>query len=364
MPMLDIAKRHMDVWRIRIGDKDESGKPRKLTDSIRVTSPNRSVVNAFAAVFGGEPREWDSEWEVYVPGSSLPVLVLPGQSISQWWEKYTGGVCERRCDGYTETKSGKPCVCPANIEERLTDKKKWCQPMTRINVVCTDVEVVGAGSLVTHSMVAAETLPQAVAIAEQALSHGLMVPAVLRVVEHVGKGKRYIVPQLEIVGISLTQLQTGEVPRAAISARPNLELAPPADDGETKVVDEDAARRDRELQTEKSRLHSLTMSVADDKKGLLRKAWREAGLPERDPVWSLTEENIAEGRNLIHQWVALSALAAAGFTTEKQRHQAVKDATAGETESTKGLSVDQLRDVIEFCDAIRSTSNDPGPAAA
>ena len=227
MPMLDVQRRHAEVFRIRIGDKDDRGNPRKLTDSIRVTSPNRLVVDAFVAVFGGETVGWNDQWQAYLPTTALPVMVLPGQSIQQWWEFYKGGVCERRCDGVTETLSGQACVCPAELTVRVADRSA-CSPMTRISVVCPDVEVVGAGSLVTHGMVAAETLPQAVAIAEGALSRGLMVPAVLRVVEHVGKAKRYTVPQLEIVGVSLTQLTTGETVTPAIARSERAQVAPPA----------------------------------------------------------------------------------------------------------------------------------------
>lgn len=225
-PMLDIQKRHAEVFRIRLGEKGSKGEPRKLTDSIRITSPNRSVVQAFADVFGGDVRDWDGQFEVYLPTTELPIMVLPGQSVSQWWEMYRKSVCERRCDGVTETLSGQACMCPADITDRMAAKGA-CRPMTRLNVVCPDVAVVGAGSLVTHSMIAAETLPQSIAVAEAALARGLMVPAVLRVVEHKGK-THYIVPQLEIVGMSLTQLTTGEVPapRAVAAPEPVKAIAP------------------------------------------------------------------------------------------------------------------------------------------
>src|SRR5687767_8046003 len=135
MPMLDIQRRHAEVFRIRIGDKDPKGNPRKLTDSIRVTSPNRAVVDAFVAVFGGETQPWEQQWQAYLPTTALPVMVLPGQSISQWWELYRGNVCERRCDGEVETLSGKACMCPADLTFRINDKTA-CNPMTRVNVVC------------------------------------------------------------------------------------------------------------------------------------------------------------------------------------------------------------------------------------
>lgn len=218
MPMLDIQKRHAEVFRLRLGDKSEKGFPQKLTNAIRVTSPNQAVVAAFVDVYGGEVKAWEQQWEAYLPTMALPVLVLPGQSIVQWWESYRQTVCDRRCDGFTEQLSGQPCMCPDDIVTRMATTGA-CRPMTRINIACPEVAVVGAGSLVTHGMIAAETLPQSVAIAEGALARGLMVPAMLRVIVHEGK-KHYVVPQLEIVGVSLAQLETGEVERPAITAAP------------------------------------------------------------------------------------------------------------------------------------------------
>lgn len=222
-PMLDIQRRHADVYRLRLGEKGRNGAPQKLTDSIRITSPNQAVVAAFTCIYGGEVRPWEQQFEAYLPVTSLPVMVLPGQSLSQWWEVYKGTVCDRRCDGFTESLSDSPCKCPSDITVRMQTKGA-CRPMTRINIVCPEVAVVGAGSLVSHGMIAAETLPQAIAVAEKFLERGLMVPAYLRVVEHKGK-KHYVVPQLEIVGVSLAQLDTGEAP-ALPEARPKA-LAPP-----------------------------------------------------------------------------------------------------------------------------------------
>lgn len=385
MPMLDIQRRHAEVFRIRLGDKDDRGNMRKLTDAIRITSPNRSVVQAFADVFGGDVSEWEQQWQVYVPTTELPVLVLPGQSITQWWEQYRGSVCERRCDGYTETLSGSACKCPAEITERLATKNA-CRPMTRINVVCPDVEVVGAGSLVTHGMIAAETLPQAVAIAEGALSRGLMVPAVLRVVQHIGKAKQYIVPQLEIFGISLNELTTGEVARpAAVAAAPEPKGLPvaahtrppeaavvkdtkplpapanrarPALPHEAKNEDAHAAR---DLQTLRSHLTAATGWLGDTQRKLLAKEWEKAKLPK---IGDLDAEQAKVGAPLIRKWAALSVLAEAGFTNEKDRHKAVGEATGGTTESTKDLSAEQFKDVVGYCEALRSLQPTLGGDAA
>lgn len=221
MPMLDVQRRHAEVFRVRLGDKGPRGEPRKLTDAIRVTAGGANVVQSFVDVYGGEVAPFEEKasrhnWQAYLPTTALSVMVLPGQSLDAWWELYRGSVCERRCDGFTEQLSGQACMCPPEIDKRMA-AKNTCRPMTRINVLCPDVEVVGAGSLVTHGMIAAETLPQSIKVAEAALSRGLMVPAVLRVVEHKGK-RHFIFPQLEIVGVSLQQLARGEVERLALAA--------------------------------------------------------------------------------------------------------------------------------------------------
>lgn len=228
-PMLDIQRRHAEVFRIRLGDKGPNGFPQKLTDAIRITAPNPAVVQAFCNRYGGEVRPWSEngkpEFEAYLPTTSLEILVLPGQSLQQWWEQYRKSVCVTRCDGVTDHKTKKPCHCPVDIEERMADKKA-CSPMTRVNVLCPDVEVVGSGALVTHSLIAAETLPQSIAVAEAALSRGLMVPARLRVVEHKGL-THYIVPQIEIVGVSLTELVgAGADQLQSVTDAPSLSSVP------------------------------------------------------------------------------------------------------------------------------------------
>jgi hypothetical protein len=245
--MIDIQRRHAEVFRIRLGDRD-GARPRKLADEIRITAPAQPVVQAFVDVYGGAVTSWEDQWQAYLPTSELRILVLPGQSIQQWWEFYRGSVCERRCDGYLEQKSGKRCMCPEDIDERVKAKGA-CSPMTRVNVLCPDVAVVGAGGLVTHSLIAAETLPQSIAVAESALKRGLMVPAVLRVVEHKGRN-HFIVPQIEITGVSLLDLSadTPELPHATRTPLAQLEggqvrrLTPvPAIEGPRPTIAEQSA---------------------------------------------------------------------------------------------------------------------------
>lgn len=221
MPITDIQRNHAPVFSVRFGEK-QGNRPVKLMGKIRVTSSNRNVVQAFVDQYGGEVRQWEEGWEAYLPRTDLPIMVLPGQSIQQWWELYKGGTCDRRCDGETETLSGKPCICPSNIDERIADKYS-CSPMTRLTFLCPEVEILGAGSLVTHGKIAAETLPQAVSVAEAALARGEMVPATLRAVQKVGKNRQYVIPQIEITGTSLLQLMSGSAGNAGALTAPSGE---------------------------------------------------------------------------------------------------------------------------------------------
>jgi hypothetical protein len=214
MPMLDIQRRHAEVFRIRLGEK-LGNRPAALKDSMRITSASKSVCEKFAAVYGGEVTEFAEDaskhaWQVKLPITEIPVMILPGNSISQWWEKWKGSVCERRCDGAFESLTGERCLCPADISARMDDSSA-CRPTTRLSIICPEVDVLGAGALVTHSLIAAETLPQAVIVAEETLRRGNPVPAILRAVWNKGKN-HYLVPQLEVVGVSYASLTAGEVP--------------------------------------------------------------------------------------------------------------------------------------------------------
>lgn len=218
MPMIDIQRRHAEAFRIRFGDKGNRGQPQKLTESIRLTAPTQAIVQAFVDVYGGEVVEFNDKasrdrFQAYLPTTTMSIMVLPGSSMQQWWELYKGSVCDRRCDGETEQKTGNPCMCPADIDDRMKDRKA-CSPTTRVSVLCPDVAVVGSGSFVSHGLIAAETLPQSIAVAEAALSRGMMVPATLTVTEVRGRN-HFIYPQIIITGYSLNDLSAGAIDTSA-----------------------------------------------------------------------------------------------------------------------------------------------------
>lgn len=201
------------MFRIRFGqqvDGKNGKRPEKLTDAIRVTADNPDVIDAFNRVYGGERQEWKpdphrNEFETYLPTRSLRIVLIPGQSLTQWWEKWKRSVCERRCDSITEQKSGGPCKCTIRDPALRTAASTECNPVTRVHVLCPDVEVIGAGMFVCNGLLAAQSLPESIANADAALRAGFFVPATLTVVEHRGLN-HFIVPRIDTVGVSMFQM--------------------------------------------------------------------------------------------------------------------------------------------------------------
>lgn len=357
-PMLDIQKRHAEIFRIRLGDtvlnKDGKPTPRKLTDSIRVTSPNETVVRAFAEVFGGEPRPWNGQHEVYLPTTELPVMILPGESIQQWWELWKArneAVCDRRCDGFTETISGGPCICSQKDGGDITVRLQTagaCRPMTRLSVVCPDVEVIGAGSLVTHGMIAAETLPQSVKVAQAALSRGLMVPAVFRVVEHKGR-RHFIVPQLEIVGVSLHQLTTGEVSRLEVGNGNGAKaLEPPAPAALPAPAPAPAKRTATEVALDTgSGPRRPASKPALPKRSGAEKAAASADVAADPPADADPDDMTPAQNRMLH-----AMLSGAGIKSDEERHKWASETLGREVTTYSVLS---KSDASVLIDALRAS---------
>ncbi|MFJ9558075.1 hypothetical protein ACIRPH_30080 [Nocardiopsis sp. NPDC101807] len=212
MPILDIQQRTRELGRIRIGQTQPTSngksRPAKL-DRFRLTSASRPLLERVAELYGGEVRAWTpanggpSQWEVVTNSDRLPVLVPP-QAVSQWYELWSGGGCQRRCDGQREILTESPCICGPDPATRL------CKPTTRLNVVLSDVEGVGVWRLESHGFYAAVELP---AVAELLAQTRGYIRASLgleeRTAKRSGQTLRWMVPILE-VDITPSALMAGE----------------------------------------------------------------------------------------------------------------------------------------------------------
>lgn len=200
MPILTLQQRLRELGRIRIGQKVATAKggtrPAKL-DRFRLTSPSKELLDRVALRYGGTVTPWTpdggaGQYEVITETTRIPIHVPP-QPVSQYFELWSGGGCQRRCDGVTELLKDRPCICGPDPEDRE------CKPTTRLNVVLSEIEGVGVWRLESHGYYAALELP---GVAELLAQTGGYVEAFLgleqRTAKRDGKTRHWMVPTIDL----------------------------------------------------------------------------------------------------------------------------------------------------------------------
>ncbi|MEC4016020.1 recombination directionality factor [Streptomyces sp. H27-D2] len=228
MPILDLQRRMRQLGEIRIGHVIDTGKKRKdgkplmrpaKLKAFRFTSPSRAILTSVAELYGGDVQPWTpanggpSEFEVYSTTDRLPVLIPPNDAVSQWYELYAGSKCMRRCDGQTEQKKDRPCLC--NPDERE------CSITTRVNVMLRDIPALGQWLLITKGYYAATELPPAAELLAQVGGYvaGWLGMEEKSVVNDEGP-MRFMVPTLD-VEITPAALMAGQITGApAVASGP------------------------------------------------------------------------------------------------------------------------------------------------
>src|SRR6266540_1303198 len=141
MPIVTLQKRMMQLGRVRLGQKGPKGEPQKL-GTFRFTSASRSLLDEGTERYGCTGKPWEHApdegyFEVVTQASEMDVILLsrysesdgsPTTTYSQWFEQWSRGGCQRRCNGETELLSGKPCLCEAEDVD-----KRACQITTRVS---------------------------------------------------------------------------------------------------------------------------------------------------------------------------------------------------------------------------------------
>lgn len=218
-PIIELQRRLVEAGRIRAGDKGPKGEPRKITN-WRLTSKDRQRLDLAAAKWGGEVRAWDGhegEFELYTKTNQLPITLVPGQPPTTWYELWSAGGCQRRCDGVS-LNSEEPCLC--DPEERE------CKPYTRLSVLLPDLPGLGSWLLVSSGWNAAAELAGAADLLQRASAQGVLIPARLRLEQRVqitsGKTRRFAVPVIDI-DVSFRELLGGNqgVPSSGRDALPS-----------------------------------------------------------------------------------------------------------------------------------------------
>jgi hypothetical protein len=242
MAVLDLQRKGQQIGRIRIGQQvaTENGgtRPARL-DTFRFTTGSRVSADAIAALYGGEVRDWNGEYEVITSKSEIGVTVPPrDEVVSQHYEMWNRGGCMRRCDSQHEQISNGPCLCPHAEDTTNADEvdeaarkraemaklnpPKACKLVTRINVMIPDLPGLGVFRLDTHSYYAAVEIGDSAALMQVARDKGVFLPAILRIDQRQrvaeGKTKTYPVVVLEVL-TTFRDLATGAIEQAGIAAQ-------------------------------------------------------------------------------------------------------------------------------------------------
>jgi hypothetical protein len=234
--LLPLEHRPIELGRIRLGSKSVSknGKqyPVKL-EHWRLTSASKAYLEAAAALYGGTVQAWadapdEGYFEVFTESTELRILIPTSlRTVSQSYELWQGGTCERRCDGTYEQYSGGPCLCDPGARE--------CEPMTRVSVMLPDIPGLGVWRLDTGGWHAATSIPATIELLKQ-LSAQPWIPAILRLEQRSKKvredGKvvthRFAVPVLDLPGLTVgkvvARMGNAEAPRIE-APRPEMPTA-------------------------------------------------------------------------------------------------------------------------------------------
>lgn len=244
-PIVTLQRQMREIGRIRTGNQiGEAGKrrPNKL-GTFRLTSQAPEIIEAAARVYGGTVSQWDNggslEYEVVTESSTMPIVVPPGQVVSQWMEMWSGGGCLRRCDGVTNQVDNSPCACPQDVATRVAEaaKGRACKATTRLSVILPELPDLGVWRLESHGYNAAVHLAGAAEILAMATDRGVLIPARLRLTARSKKvpgqpTRQWFEPVIEFVETEFASLGiTGPAPQLN-AGRPQpaamAQIAPPA----------------------------------------------------------------------------------------------------------------------------------------
>lgn len=270
MSIIELQRTIAEAGRIRIGHQVPiSGgrtRPAKL-DTFRLTSPDRRRIEEAATLFGGTVKAWAApagpQWEVITESTEINVIVPPqAMAFSQFYELWSGGGCQRRCDGQTELLSEGDCLCDPETRVELAKRGEACDIHTRLSVMIRDLPGLALWRIDTQGYYAARELAGAVEIMAMAAGRGILLPARLlleqRTVKRPGKdGKpqtlRFPVPRLdpgitpgELVALppAMPVTALGDGTLAAVGAgtdRPRLTPVPRDDSPIPSIAEQSAA---------------------------------------------------------------------------------------------------------------------------
>lgn len=194
-------------------------KPQKL-DRFLFSAPDEATVALAAQLYGGAPEPWESggrdRFRVISDADTIPVVFPTRMAFNQSYEVWANGFCTRRCDTVTCEEPGPgrklvegPCQCDPDERD--------CKLTTNLSVIPPELPGLGTWRLVSHGYYAATELAASVELIESALAAGVRVPArlflerreVRRLIDGKAKVHKFVVPALDLDGLSVAALDAG-----------------------------------------------------------------------------------------------------------------------------------------------------------
>jgi len=182
--VIGIQSRMREIGRIRFGVREGTKGFPKSIGNVRLTSNDKSALEAAAAVYGGQVVKWtgdrvpEGQYELITDSEEIHIYASP-MPISQHMEMWSGGGCLRRCNGVTDELNDCPCQCDFSADNvsELRQKGKVCTLKTRMSVILARVPGVGCWRVETGSIIAASELPLTYEGLRQSAARGTMIPA-------------------------------------------------------------------------------------------------------------------------------------------------------------------------------------------
>ncbi|SHL73487.1 hypothetical protein [Streptomyces yunnanensis] len=222
--ILTLQRQARELGRLRTGYTD--GKRPMRSRTWVISSHAEHYVEAAAKAWGGTVESWTPlnskipQFRVITEAESIDALLPPGDPLSQYNEMWSGGGCQRRCNGETEQISRQACLCLAQFGEdwHQQPKGRVCSATSRINVMLPDMPDLGVWRAETHSFYAANEWGGTVDMVLSGTGGQGLVPVSLRIEPRQrvagGQTKKFPVVVVEVRGITPRQALTGPLPTA------------------------------------------------------------------------------------------------------------------------------------------------------
>lgn len=187
-----------------------------------VTSHSREHVERAAELWDGDVHEWQplgngaKQWRVITQAKAIPAILPPGDPLTQSYEMWSRGGCQRRCSGATEELSGSPCICLAQFGETWFERspREVCSTHSRLKVLLPDMPGLGSWRMETGSYYATDEIAGMVDTIRGAVGDAVLVPVVLRIEPRTrvanGETKQFVVPVLDLRDVTAGALLSGQ----------------------------------------------------------------------------------------------------------------------------------------------------------